>query len=189
MPSVDPNIPGLTLTPEWITADEALRFEALIDGAPWQTDLKRRVQHYGYRYDYRARVVTRDMDLGPLPNWLQGIALRVGRAAGFETCPDQIIINEYLPGQGISPHVDCRPCFGPAIASLSLGCAVDMIFQHPQNKAQSVVRLQPRILMSMTGPARQDWTHSIPARKSDLVEGVRVQRARRISLTFRTVCF
>ena len=29
-------------------------------------------------------------------------------------------VNEYLPGQGIAQHVDCVPCFGGTVASLSL---------------------------------------------------------------------
>jgi hypothetical protein len=38
-----------------MTPGETL-FETL-DGAPWRSDLKRRVQHYGWRYGYRARQV------------------------------------------------------------------------------------------------------------------------------------
>jgi alkylated DNA repair dioxygenase AlkB len=34
---------------------------------------------------------------------------------------NQTIVNEYRPGQGIAAHVDCVPCFGATILSLSLG--------------------------------------------------------------------
>lgn len=34
--------------------------------------------------------------------------------------PNQVLINEYLPGQGISPHED-GPAYQPAVATLSLG--------------------------------------------------------------------
>lgn len=181
------NILGLSLLTEWISADSSENLLALIDNEPWRDDLRRRVQHYGFRYDYRARAVTREMDLGPLPEWLMGLAEQVGVAAAFQRRPDQIIINEYLPGQGISPHVDCRPCFGPTIASLSIGGSADMVFQKQDQPKKRTVRLDPRSLLIMTGPARQDWRHSIPARKSDLIDGVRVPRPRRVSLTFRTV--
>ena len=45
-----------------------------IDGQEWDTRMKRRVQHYGYRYDYKARRVTPEMYLGALPKWLMRIA-------------------------------------------------------------------------------------------------------------------
>ncbi|WP_231289239.1 hypothetical protein [Rickettsia bellii] len=33
----------------------------------------------------------------------------------FHEIPDQVIINEYMPGQGIAPHTDCIPCFSDTI--------------------------------------------------------------------------
>lgn len=98
-----------------------------------------------------------------------------------------MIVNEYLPDQGISAHVDCEPCFGPAIASLSLGGPVQMAFRHRQAGEQISLTLEPLMLLILSGQARYDWTHEIPARKSDLIAGVRQPRARRVSLTFRTV--
>ena len=40
---------------------------------------------------------------------------------------EQAIVNEYEPGQGIAPHID-RDCFGPVVATVSLGSAVNMDF-------------------------------------------------------------
>ena len=62
-------------------ATEAL-LAAEIDAAPWITDLKRRVQHYCYHYDYRARTVTEDAYLGPLPDWLMGLGAQLKDAGG-----------------------------------------------------------------------------------------------------------
>ena len=45
-----------------------------IDLEPWLSDLKRRVQHYGYKYDYKSRHVDYTMRLGPLPGWAEEIA-------------------------------------------------------------------------------------------------------------------
>jgi len=39
-----------------------------VDAVSWRTDLKRREQHYGYRYDYKARQARRDEYLGPGPD-------------------------------------------------------------------------------------------------------------------------
>jgi alkylated DNA repair dioxygenase AlkB len=47
--------------------------------------------------------------------------------------------------------------------------------------------LEPRSLLILSSEARYEWTHEIPARKSDEVNGVKQPRARRISLTFRTL--
>lgn len=43
------------------------------------------------------------------------------------------------------------------------------------------------MLLILSGPARYDWTHEIPARKSDVINGARQPRRRRVSLTFRAV--
>ena len=45
---------GATLVPDIVTEAEEERILLRISQAPWMTDLSRRVQHYGHRYDYRA---------------------------------------------------------------------------------------------------------------------------------------
>ncbi len=173
-----PQINGLKYASDFIAADEERTLLAQINNQPWLTDLKRRVQHYGYKYDYKARTVTQDSYLGPLPDWLAPIIAKLS----FK--PDQAIVNEYLPGQGISAHIDCQPCFGDTIASLSLGSAVTMQFAKSERKEE--LHLAPRSLITLSGEARHHWTHAIPARKSDIVNGVNFPRERRISVTFRS---
>jgi len=179
--------PGARAVQESIQPELEEELLAQVDASSWRPDLKRRVQHYGWRYDYRARSVTEDMALGALPDWLAQLAETVGVAFGFKRKPDQVIVNEYLPGQGISAHVDCEPCFGPTIASLSLGGPAAMTFEHRKNGERRSLILQPRMLLILSGKARYDWTHGIPARKSDVINGGRRARTRRVSLTFRTV--
>jgi alkylated DNA repair dioxygenase AlkB len=101
--------------------------------------------------------------------------------------PDQVIVNEYLPGQGIARHVDCVPCFGPVVLSLSLGSACVMDLHAPETLERISLPLPRRSLLVLAGPARSAWSHSITARKADVIDGVRTPRARRVSLTFRTV--
>lgn len=153
----------------------------------WRDDLKRRVQHYGFRYDYKARRVTADSYLGPLPGWLSALADRLYAEGVFEVVPDQVIVNEYQPGQGIAAHVDCEPCFGDTVASLSLGSACMMEFTNVRSGEQLAHRLGQRSLLVLKGESRFGWRHGIPARKSDSVDGVPTQRGRRVSLTFRNV--
>lgn len=181
------DIAGLAYIPDFIShAEEAVLIKS-IDNQAWLNDLKRRVQHYGYKYDYKARTVAEDSYLGLLPDWLAPIASRLSEKSIFENMPDQAIVNEYQPGQGISAHIDCVPCFSDTIASLSLGSAAIMQFTHPKTEDRQELYLKERSLVVLSGAARYEWQHAIPARKSDSVNGFKIERGRRISLTFRNV--
>jgi len=180
-------IPGLRYLPDFIDAETEAALLATIDQQPWLHDLKRRVQHYGWRYDYKARGITQDLRIGPIPDWLAGLCEPLSAEGIFPRAPDQVIINEYQPGQGISAHVDCVPCFGDIIASLSLSSACVMNFTHATTGEKQSHLLEPRSLLILSGDARYHWQHAIPARKTDKWQGKTISRARRISLTFRTV--
>lgn len=185
-----PELPdGLTYREDYITESDADGLLAAVDASAWLADLKRRVQHYGYRYDYKARQARSEDRIGSLPAFLERLAKRLARQGVFSKLPDQVIVNEYLPGQGISAHIDCRPCFGETIAILSLGSACVMRFEHPLNSRTVDLALQPLSLLTISGDARHKWTHAIPARKSDLIDGEKHLRSRRVSLTFRTMQF
>lgn len=179
--------PAAHYRPNYIGETDEAGLLGYIDRAGWIDDLKRRVQHYGYRYDYRERRVTEGSHLGALPDWLLPIARRLVADGSFSVMPDQVIVNEYLPGQGIAPHVDCEPCFGDTIASVSLGSACLMEFRKVGQDERLEHMLDPRSLLIFSGEARYAWKHGIAARKTDVVDGAKRPRARRISLTFRSV--
>jgi alkylated DNA repair dioxygenase AlkB len=181
------SIPGLRFLPDFIDAGTEAALIATIDQQLWLNDLKRRVQHYGWRYDYKARGITQDLRIGAIPDWLAGLCDRLSAESIFTRTPDQVIINEYQPSQGISAHVDCVPCFGDTIASLSLDSACVMDFTHAATREKQSHLLEPRSLLILSGDARYHWQHAISARKSDKWQGQTIPRARRISLTFRTV--
>lgn len=180
-------IPGLIYLPGYIDAAQEAELIGIIDAQPWITELKRRVQHYGWRYDYKARSVAPESRLGPLPDWLARHAERLHTEGLFTQVPDQVIINEYQPGQGIAPHIDCVPCFTDTIASLSLSSPCVMGFIHTETKAKIPVLLEPRSLVAVSDDARYRWQHAIPHRKTDRHNGKTFQRERRLSLTFRKV--
>ncbi len=182
-----PEIPGLVYIPDFIDADTEAALIATIDQQPWLHDLKRRVQHYGWRYDYKARGITQDLRIGPIPDWLNGLCEHLAADGIFSRVPDQVIINEYQPGQGISAHIDCVPCFGDTIASLSLGSACVIDFTSANTGEKQSRLLEPYSLLALSGDARYQWQHAIPARQSDKWQGQSNPRSRRISLTFRTV--
>jgi alkylated DNA repair dioxygenase AlkB len=180
-------IEGLIYVPNFITESEEHNLTNSINNEPWLSDIKRRVQHYGYQYDYKARTINYSMFLGDLPDWSMIIAQRLFKRNYVEDFPDQLIVNEYQPGQGITNHVDCEPCFGETITSISLNSYCIMDFVNIINKQKIEIMMEPRSLVVIHGPARHMWTHGIAQRKADHVNGIKYDRQLRISLTFRKV--
>lgn len=105
----------------------------------------------------------------------------------FDRKPEQIIINEYEPGQGIYPHVDQRNHFGKVVVSISLGSQCIMDFVNLETKEAHQALLLPRSICVLTGDARYKYTHGIARRKNDEINGVKVPRGTRYSITFRTM--
>ncbi|MCA1992374.1 MAG: alpha-ketoglutarate-dependent dioxygenase AlkB [Coleofasciculus sp. S288] len=180
---------GLTYVPNYIDEDEQNQLLNIIDQQEWSTKLKRRVQQYGYRYEYQKGILASSSYLGELPDWAGCLAERLYSDRLTAQLPDQVIVNEYEPGQGITSHIDCIPCFGKTIISLSLGSPCVMEFIHSQTQGKAANLLLPGSLMVMQGAARYIWQHGIAARKKDLYEGREIIRTRRVSLTFREVLF
>lgn len=179
------SILGLRYIPHFISSEAEAELIRIIDQQPWITDLRRRVQHYGYRYDYKARGLASDLYLGSIPAWLHHYCQQLQSEGYFTQIPDQVIVNEYLPGQGIASHTDCIPCFGDTIASIGLGSGCQMDFESGEKRTSHY--LEPQSLLVLASEARYHWKHGIAARKSDRVDGNLVPRDRRISLTFRNV--
>jgi alkylated DNA repair dioxygenase AlkB len=175
-----------TIVPDFLTKAEERDLLRSIDAEPWNWDLKRRVQQYGFRYDYKARAVSARDRLGDLPDWALELANRLVDCAYFSTVPDQVIVNEYEPGQGISPHTDRTTCFGPEIASLSLNSDIVMDFVDTMGKSGSVL-LPRRSMLVLRGASRAIWRHGIAQRRRDVVNTGTFDRKRRVSLTFRSV--
>ena len=184
-------IPGFVYKPDFITEDDETKLMAWIDGAEWSTELRRRVQHYGWRYDYKQRQIDESMRLGELPEWAQELGRRLVNEGLMKDLPDQVIVNEYLGRQGISRHID-QPCiFAEHVATISLLETWGMVFRHRNSKEKVEKRLARRSVAVLTGDARYRWTHEIPQRTNELLmdrqgKRKRVERSRRISLTFRT---
>ena len=105
---------------------------------------------------------------------------------------DQLTLNDYLPGQGIPPHVDTHSPFQEVFASLGLKSGVTMHFKTPENLTKDLY-LKPRSLIIFSGEVRYNWLHSIATRKIDKIEsdlntdGMLKFRSRRVSLTLRKV--
>ena len=181
------DIIGLKYIPNFIDEIQVKQFIASISNEQWLNDLKRRVQHYGYKYDYKARSIDYSMFIGPLPNWVLPLAKRLFDENHIDTVPDQLIINEYEPGQGIANHIDCEPCFGDTIISISLGSSCVMDFINLRTKQKIEVMLESGSIVVLSGEARHNWTHGIAQRKTDNFKGIKSERQLRTSMTFRKV--
>ena len=181
-------IPGLKIVEGFLTPEEQAHCVERVDAAvgEWRSDLSRRVQHYGWRYDYKARAITPDMHIGALPDWLSQLAQKLYDETGlFDRVPEQVIVNEYLPGQGIAMHIDHRG-FGPTVCTISLLDDWEMDFAENW-KDKNPALLQRGSCVLLTDSSRSDWQHGIAPRKTEPLENGRRDRRRRLSLTFRTV--
>ena len=189
MQAEQPDVPGLTYIRDFLSEREEDDIVSMIDRSNWHSDLKRRVQHYGWRYDYKARRIDPSMRLGSLPEWAENIAKRLVAEEFLPQHPDQVIVNEYRGDQGISRHVDSES-FADGIATISLLESWEMVFREKGTKRKIGQRLDRRSVAVMRGDARYRWTHEIPNRKNETKRNngsQRVKRGRRISLTFRKV--
>lgn len=184
-----PGIGGLYYFHGFLNEHDQHELIKCIDAAPWRTDLERRVQHYGWQYDYRTRTVTPDMGLGPLPKWVADVASRLySETKLFDRVPDQAIVNEYRPGQGIALHAD-RQCFGNTVATLSLGDDWEMRLRPVRGTAKEDRRimLARGSVLILTADSRSRWMHGIDKRRTEKGTTGQRDRQRRLSLTLRTM--
>jgi alkylated DNA repair dioxygenase AlkB len=175
-------VPGLRYIPEYLEQEDHDRLLTAADGQPWQPLGERRVQAHGYSYD---KTKGGNYRVGELPPWAREMAARLWRDGLMPTVADQMIVNEYEPGSGISPHVDAT-FFDEVIVSLSLGSTCIIEFTASGSDGVELL-LEPRSALVMSGEARSRWMHAVPARRFDLWQGRELRRARRVSLTFRTM--
>ncbi|KAH1233888.1 Alpha-ketoglutarate-dependent dioxygenase alkB 6 [Glycine max] len=107
------SLPALFYVPDFITdSDQNLLLNNVIYGAPaskWKMLKNRRLQNW-------------------VPPWLTNLTQKIYEESGlFPSALNHVLINEYLPNQGIMPHQD-GPAYFPVVAILSLGSPVVMDF-------------------------------------------------------------
>ena len=172
-----PPVPGLRYLPGYVTAADELALAGAIDAMPWDTQWLRRRQPYGTGYGDGGKSA-------PIPDWGLQLAARMFEDGVTDRPFDQMLVNEYLPGQGISSHRDYAP-FGRTVVSLSLLSPCVMDFRHGQTGRKESLLLERRSLVVLSDEARYEWEHGIAARKRDVWQGMRFDRGRRLSVTFR----
>jgi alkylated DNA repair dioxygenase AlkB len=187
----DLEIYGCKIINNFISEEEEKLLLHKIDNESWDDlSLKRRVQHYGYKYDYKSSTLDSFYYLGKLPDWSDFLVEKWLNILNF--IPDQLIVNEYIPGQGISKHIDNIHIFGEYVVSVSLGSDIVMNMSYGTTKKSFL--LKARTMLILSKDARWKWAHDIPSRKvdkniTDSLTGniINLKRGRRVSITFRKV--
>jgi alkylated DNA repair dioxygenase AlkB len=176
-------IEGLRYEPSYIDHATHDSLVAAADREPWLFSVDHRVQVYGYRYHHPTRSV---FPIGELPTWAADLAQRLHTDGLFPSVPDQLVVNDYRPGAGLFTHVD-QAAFGDTVASVSLGSTCVMQFSRPGSGRLEEIFLEPRSALVLSGAARWEWQHGIPARTTDVWQERDWPRSRRVSLTFRAI--
>jgi alkylated DNA repair dioxygenase AlkB len=182
---METSLPGLFLYPDFI--DEAKEKQLLdeIDSQTWIVDYLRRLQYYGYRNE-----LDKPYDLIPFPIPMPPLIYQLSQEIVGQQIllhqPDQVIINEYVPGEGIKPHKD-RAYYENQICGVNLGSGCIMRFIKGKNEEVVDIVIPRRSLYVMQDDARKKWKHGIPPRKKDNIAGTLQQRERRVSITYRKV--
>lgn len=177
------DIEGLWYIPQYLSIDElSIIKEKLASSIHFQpittSPFSRRVAHYGYYYSYDRSGLH---EAPPIPTDLIDLVMsdRINQIVGFtliEKPFEQLIINEYKPGQQIAHHIDHKTQFGPIIACITIGQSVPIKFK--LGDIVKTITPEKGSIYLMTGDARYKWSHSL---KNTLSKN-------RYSLTYRTVC-
>lgn len=185
-------IPGLYYKKNFLTKRELASIKKhLLESSRWNhiTTNSRRVIQYGYSYSYDRSGVTKILNM---PKYYQNLVSKETLMERIEEivkdipsiCEsnfEQLIINEYLPGQGISSHIDHIKYFGPIIICISVGSGAEMVFEKDGDKKNFYI--EEGSIYIMSGDARYKWKHMMTKKKKDNNK----KRNIRYSLTFRTI--
>jgi alkylated DNA repair dioxygenase AlkB len=135
---------------------------------------KRRTVSFGWSYDFAHEQLQRAASMPPFLLPVRDAAAAFAGRAGEEL--KQVLVTEYGAGAGIGWHRD-KAVFGDVIGiSLLSACSFRLRRKTGANWQRATVEATPRSAYLLSGPARTEWEHSIPAVESP-----------RYSITFRTL--
>ena len=158
---------GLRYHAGLVTADEEEALARELGALPFKPfDFQgflanRRVASFGFRYDYGSRSV---VEAAPFPAFLEPLRRKV--AAIFDRPAEafrQVLINEYQPGAGIGWHRDKAQFDEVVGVSLLAPCNLRFRRKAGETWERASLTIEPRSAYLLSGPARTQWEHSIPA--------------------------
>ena len=182
---METSVPGLYLYPDFISEHYENELLSEIDGQIWMVDYSRRLQYYGFRNELEEPYQLISIPI-PIPEKIYQLSEQIIDKELIDMQPDQVIINEYNPGEGIRPHKD-RNYYENQICGVNLGSSCIMRFIRGKNLETIDIEIPRRSLYIMQDEARNKWTHGIPPRKKDKINGTISIRDRRVSITYRKV--
>ncbi len=114
-----------------------------------------------------------------IPEWLSKQCKNTASLGVFqEKDPNHILINEYLPNQGIMPHVD-GPMYYPTVSTISLGSHTLLDFYRPitdtTEQAEESTRylfsvlVEPKSLLILQDEMYNVYLHGIRELSEDLI--------------------
>jgi alkylated DNA repair dioxygenase AlkB len=171
---------GLRYAPALISPQEEAALAERLREVPFQAfafhgfEGRRRTHSYGWRYVFDGSGL---QPAEPMPDWL--LPLRAKAAGWAGVAPEalaHVLLTEYEAGAAIGWHRD-RSVFGEVVG-ISLLAPARLRFRRRAGARWDRWALiaEPRSAYHLTGPARTEWEHSIPA-----------MDALRYSITFRTM--
>ncbi|XP_076681804.1 putative RNA/DNA demethylase ALKBH6 [Andrena cerasifolii] len=204
-----PEVPHLaTYIPNFITEEEESEITKHVNNAPlpkWTQLSYRRLQNWGGIPHPKGMIGE------AMPRWLQKYVDKISSLHVFQEgkLPNHVLINEYLPGQGIMAHTD-GPLFHPIVTTINCGSHTLLDFYKRLDKSQPQelklefsFLLEPRSLLILQGDLYHNYLHSIAERDTDVIssstiknlaicgvefsEGEILKRDVRLSLTIRHV--
>ncbi|RBQ11784.1 alpha-ketoglutarate-dependent dioxygenase AlkB [Pedobacter miscanthi] len=182
---METKVPGLYIYPNFISGSLEEELLQEIDKQIWMVDYSRRLQYYGYRNELEEPHQLISIPL-TIPERIYHLSKNIVSQGLLDLQPDQVIINEYLPGEGIRPHKD-RSYYENQICGINLGSGCLMRFIKGKNLETVDIEMPRRSMYIMQDDARKKWTHGIPPRKKDNINGALMKRERRVSITYRKV--
>ncbi|XP_052867668.1 alpha-ketoglutarate-dependent dioxygenase alkB homolog 6 [Anopheles cruzii] len=167
--------------PNFISREEETQILQAVSNAPkpkWTQLSNRRLINYGGIPHPKGMIAE------TLPRWLDQFVDRINRLDVFEpgTKANHVLVNEYLPGQGIMPHLD-GPLFLPTITTISCGShTVLEYFEQTEGEPtlaaggplirQCVARLliEPRSLLVVKHDMYHRYLHGIQEQDHDVID-------------------
>lgn len=196
-------VPGLIYIDEYIGIDDERALIAAVHSHPraWKRLNNRTLQNWGGLPHIKGMLPTK------LPSFLHPLLEKLISDEIFpsENPPNHVLVNRYLPGQGIAAHVD-GPAYRPTAAIISLSTPILMHFYQRNQTSDAIpsksfcsLLLRPRSLLILSKEAYSHVYHAILARESDHIDdsvlnsrpeerGNTVERRERLSLTIRAAC-
>ena len=157
---------------DWISAEEEAALTNRIyseHSQDWTKLRDRRLLHLG---GSPCDALGQGIDREPLPPWAQAVCDELVQRGIFpeKAPPNHVLLNEYMPGQGIAAHKD-GPLYASRVAVLSLGSHATFQFVSAVDGATAAAAsllLPPRGMLVFAGTeAYTQHLHSVPPCKED----------------------